>query len=108
MRKLVTGTNLESDYHGCGKIWIAMNANNDPQGFRYMGDHPHLSGGSDDALSAANRVRRCPASERKADEMNTESFLAHRAKSREELRAIAGENGTVVSGNASCCEIMDW
>lgn len=86
-------------YDGCGWAWVALNEHDQIIAVRYMNRAPYFLASSVEALARAGRKRRCPASQRAANNLNDESFAKYRRECRRELR----EMGTVVSGMMSGC-----
>ena len=84
-------------YQGCGWAWVAVNDKDQIIAIRYMNRSPYFLASSPEALARAGRKRRCAASQRAADDLNSESFGKYRLESRRELSQI----GTVVSGMMS-------
>lgn len=89
-------------YQGCGWAWVAMNENDQIIAVRYMNRAPYFVASSPEALARAKRKRRCPASQRAADDLNAESFAKYRLECRREL----SEMGTLVSGMMSGCHFF--
>lgn len=84
-------------YHGCGWAWVAMDEQHRIIAVRYMNRAPYFLASSPDALARAGRKRRCPASQRAADDLNAAAFAKYRLECRQELSQF----GTVVSGMMS-------
>lgn len=83
-------------YQGAGRAWVAIK-NNEIVGVRYMNNYPYTTPGSEEALKRAGKTRVCESSRRAAEQINTKSFLLHRAESKRELSKL----GDVVSGMMS-------
>lgn len=90
------------EYQGCGWAWVAIDENDQIIAVRYMDRAPYFLASSPEALDRAGRKRRCPASQRAADDLNSESFAKYRLECRRELSQM----GTVVSGMMSGCHFI--
>ena len=107
MRKRYIKTDLA--FGVAGRAWAAVNDKDEVIELVPMeGYEPYYTRGCPEALEKARRVRPCPASRRAADELNTESFLRFREKTRKRLGEYPG--CTVESGMASCGEFwkLPW
>ncbi len=98
---LIKGTKLEKDYKGCGLVWVAF-IGGLPQKMIYLDDCPYFLTTDVEVIKLAGRKQACPASDRVADALNRESFLAHKTKSRKELEKF----GSIETRMVSCWELV--
>lgn len=94
-------------YKGAGPAWGAVNAQGEVVSLVYMRDHRgcdlELVEHPDRRYRSGFRIQSRPKLTRPSRD---QVFREHRQAALAKLRAIAGQEGTVVSGRASCWEFI--
>lgn len=94
--------NTDLAFGVAGKCWAAINAQNEVVEIVKMDDIPYIGKYSAEAKALAKKSKACKATERAAEMISRELFLAHRKRTKDRLSQL----GRVVSGVASCGEFI--